>query len=277
MTTATLTPDAITFVCTMVRERSAIELEASKSYLIEARLLPLAKQNGFTSTNDFIQGVRAKRHPDLERKLVEAMTTNETSFYRDTHPFTALRTAIIPEMCKLRVAQRSLNIWSAACSTGQELYSVAMLIREHFPNLNTWNVQLVGTDLSEAVLSRARAGKFSQIEVNRGLPAPLLLKYFDRAGMTWQIKPEIRSNASFTKLNLIERWPPLPQMDVVFLRNVLIYFSPDTKREILRKVRQVMSPHAILFLGAAETTMGLDTSFERVEVSQSVFYRLKYF
>lgn len=275
MTTATLTPDAISFVCTMVRERSAIELEASKSYLIEARLLPLAKQNGFASTNDFIQGVRVKRQPDLERKLVEAMTTNETSFYRDTHPFTALRTTIIPEMCKQREAKRSLSIWSAACSTGQELYSVAMLIREHFPNLNTWNVQLVGTDLSEEVLSRARAGKFSQIEVNRGLPAPLLLKYFDRDGMTWQIKPEIRSNASFTKLNLIERWPTLPQMDIVFLRNVLIYFSPDTKREILRKVRQVMSPHAILFLGAAETTMGLDTSFERVEVSQSVFYRLK--
>ena len=173
MTTATLTPDAISFVCTMVRERSAIELEASKSYLIEARLLPLAKHNGFATTNDFIQGVRVKLQPDLERKLVEAMTTNETSFYRDTHPFTALRTTIIPEMCKSREAKRSLNIWSAACSTGQELYSVAMLIREHFPNLKTWNVQLVGTDLSEDVLSRARAGKFSQIEVNRGLPAPL--------------------------------------------------------------------------------------------------------
>lgn len=275
MTTSTLTPDAITFVCTMVRERSAIELEASKSYLIEARLLPLAKQNGFATTNDFIQGVRTKRTPDLERKLVEAMTTNETSFYRDTHPFTALRTTIIPELCKLREAKKSLSIWSAACSTGQELYSVAMLVREHFPNLNTWHVQLVGTDLSEDVLSRARAGKFSQIEINRGLPAPLLLKYFDREGMIWQIKPVIRSNASFTKLNLIERWPPLPQMDIVFLRNVLIYFSPDTKREILRKVRQVMSPNAILFLGAAETTMGLDTSFERVEISQSVFYRLK--
>ncbi len=275
MTIATLTPDAITFVCTMVRERSAIELEASKSYLIEARLLPLAKQNGFASTNEFIQGVRVKRQPELERKLVEAMTTNETSFYRDTHPFTALRTTILPEMCQLREAKKALNIWSAACSTGQELYSVAMLIREHFSNLNTWNVHLVGTDLSEEVLSRARAGKFSQIEVNRGLPAPLLLKYFEREGMTWQIKPEIRSNTSFTKLNLIERWPPLPRMDIVFLRNVLIYFSPDTKREILRKVRQIMSPHAVLFLGAAETTIGLDTSFERVEVSQSVFYRLK--
>ena len=275
MTTATLTPDTVSFVCTMVRERSAIELEASKSYLIEARLLPLAKQNGFSSTNDFINGVRTKRQPDLERRLVEAMTTNETSFYRDAHPFTALRTKVLPELCNLRAAKKSLNIWSAACSTGQELYSIAMLIREHFPNLSTWNVQLVGTDLSEEVLARARAGKFSQIEINRGLPAPLMLKYFDRDGMTWQLKSDLRSIATFTKLNLIEHWPALPQMDVVFLRNVLIYFSPDTKREILRKVRQVMSPQSILFLGGAETTMGLDSAFERVEIDHSVFYRIK--
>lgn len=275
MTTATLTPDAVSYVCTMVRERSAIELEASKSYLIEARLLPLAKQHGFASTNEFIQGVRVKRQPDLERRLVEAMTTNETSFFRDTHPFTALRTKILPEICRLREASRSLSIWSAACSTGQELYSIAMLIREHFPALANWNVRLVGTDLSEEVLNRARDGKFSQIEVNRGLPAPLLLKYFSREGMTWQVKPELRALGSFTKLNLIERWPTLPQMDVVFLRNVLIYFSPETKRDILRKVREVMAPQAILFLGAAETTMGLDSSFERVEGDQSVYYRIK--
>jgi len=275
MTTATLTPDVVSYVCTMVRERSAIELEASKSYLIEARLLPLAKQHGFASTNDFIHGVRVKRQPDLERRVVEAMTTNETSFFRDTHPFTALRTKILPGICASREASRSLNIWSAACSTGQELYSIAMLIRDHFPNLVTWNVRLVGTDLSEDVLNRAREAKFSQIEVNRGLPAQLLLKYFDRQGMTWQIKPDLRALATFTKLNLIERWPTLHQMDVVFLRNVLIYFSPDTKRDILRKVREVMAPQAILFLGAAETTMGLDASFERIEADQSVYYRIK--
>jgi chemotaxis protein methyltransferase CheR len=275
MSTATLSSDAVSYVCTMVRERSAIELEASKSYLIEARLLPLAKQHGYASTDEFIHGVRAQKRPDVERRLVEAMTTNETSFYRDAHPFNALRNTLIPEMASLRSTTRTLNIWSAACSTGQELYSIAMLIREHFPNLASWNVRLVGTDLSEDVLSRATAGKFSQIEVNRGLPAPMMLKYFARDGMTWQIKPEIRAMATFTKLNLIERWPPLPTMDIVFLRNVLIYFSPDTKREILRKVRQTMSPQSVLFLGAAETTMGLDTAFERVEFERSVFYRIK--
>jgi chemotaxis protein methyltransferase CheR len=275
MTTTTLTPDAVSFVCTMVRDRSAIELEASKTYLIEARLLPLAKQHGFATTNDFVHGVRSQKKPDQERRLVEAMTTNETSFYRDIHPFNALRSTILPEMRTHRSAQKALNIWSAACSTGQELYSIAMLIREHFPDFTPWKVQLVGTDLSEDVLDRARSGKFSQVEMNRGLAAPLLLKYFERDGMTWQIRPELRAMGSFTKLNLIERWPILPQFDVVFLRNVLIYFSPDTKREILRKVRQVMAPQSVLFLGAAETTMGLDTSFERIEADHSVFYRVK--
>ncbi len=275
MTATTLTPDAVSFVCTMVRNRSAIELDASKTYLIEARLLPLAKQHGFASTTDFVQGVRTKPLPDLERRVVEAMTTNETSFYRDIHPFVALKSKLLPELRTLRSAQRSLNIWSAACSTGQELYSIAMLIREHFPDLATWKVQLIGTDLSEHVLDRARAGIYSQIEVNRGLAAPLLLKYFVRDGMTWQLRPELRSIATFTKLNLIDRWPVLPQFDVVFLRNVLIYFSPDSKRDILKKVRQSMAPNSVLFLGAAETTMGLDSSFERVEFEQSVFYRIK--
>lgn len=237
--------------------------------------MPLAKQFGFSSTNDFIYGVRDKRTPEFERRLVEAMTTNETSFYRDAHPFNAMRTKIVPEMLTLRAAAKALNIWSAACSSGQELYSIAMLLREHFPQLANWNVQLVGTDLSEVILERAREGKFSQVEVNRGLPAPLLLKYFDRDGMTWQIRPEVRAKATFTKLNLIERWPALPKMDIVFLRNVLIYFSPETKKEILRKVRQAMSPQSVLFLGAAETTMGLDSSFERIEADRSVFYRIK--
>jgi chemotaxis protein methyltransferase CheR len=275
MSTTTLTPEAVSYVCTIVRDRSAIELEASKSYLIEARLLPLAKHHGFNSANEFIQGVRTKRQPELERWLVEAMTTNETSFFRDIHPFAALRNTILPEFRTLRASQRSLNIWSAACSSGQELYSIAMTIREHFPEFAAWKVQLVGTDLSERILARAREGKYTQVEMNRGLPAPLLLKYFDRDGMTWQIRPELRAVATFNKLNLIESWPPLPTMDIVFLRNVLIYFSPDTKREILRKVRQVMAPQAVLFLGAAETTIGIDTSFDRVEVNQSVFYRVK--
>jgi chemotaxis protein methyltransferase CheR len=195
-----------------VRSRAAIELDASKSYLIEARLSPVARANGFGSIDDFIKGVRAKTKPELENRLVEALTTNETSFFRDIHPFVAMRKQIVPEFMQRNAGSRRLNIWSAACSTGQEIYSLAMDLREHFPSLAQWNVQMLGTDLSDEVLNRARDAKFSQIEVNRGLSANLLVKYFQRAGMQWQLSAELRSMTRFMKLNLIERWPALPPM-----------------------------------------------------------------
>ncbi len=275
MSTAILNSDAITFVCNLVRQRSAIELDAAKAYLIEARLTPVARRHGYPTTTDLIRSLQSLPKPDVQQQVVEAMTTNETSFFRDAHPFDALRTTLIPELLRTRATQRSLNIWSAACSTGQEAYSIAMLLREHFLELSNWKVQILGTDLSDEVLEKARAARFSQVEMNRGLPATLLTKYFRREGMNWELTPLLRSMTSFCKLNLIERWPTIPQMDIVFLRNVLIYFSPETKKSILEKVRGVMAPHAVLFLGAAETTMGLDTSFERVQINNSVFYRLK--
>lgn len=275
MSSATLTPDAINYVCSTVRDRSAIELDVSKSYLIESRLAPVAKKNGFDSIDALVNSLRAKRELRLEAELVEAMTTNETSFFRDIHPFDALRDTIFPELKTRNAASKTLNIWSAACSTGQEIYSIAMHLREYFADLASWNVNLVGTDLSDEVLDRAKAAKFSQVEVNRGLPAKLLVKNFQRSGLNWELKPEVRNMASFKKLNLIERWPPMPIMDVVFLRNVLIYFCPETKKKILASVRRIMAPQAILFLGAAETTMGLDDGFERLQVGKSVFYRLK--
>ncbi len=274
-TVAALPAEILSYVCTLVRQRSAIELEASKAYLIEARLTPVARRAGFASMIDLVESLRARPSAALQEQIVEAMTTNETSFFRDAHPFEALRTTIVPSLLKTNAARRSLNIWSAACSTGQEAYSIAMLLREHFADLATWNVRILGTDLSDEVLGKASAGRFSQLEINRGLPAALLAKYFRREGMQWELVPAVRAWATFTKLNLIEPWPAMPKMDVVFLRNVLIYFSPDTKRLILEKIRKVMAPHAVLFLGAAETTMGLDASFERVQVNNAVFYRLK--
>jgi chemotaxis protein methyltransferase CheR len=275
MSTATLPPDAISYICSLVRQRSAIELDAAKAYLIEARLNPIARRRGFASTTEMVRALQALPKPDLQQQVVEAMTTNETSFFRDAHPFEVLRSTIIQEMMKSQARKRTLNVWSAACSTGQEAYSIAMLLREDFPELASWNVQIIGTDLSDDVLEKAHTARFSQIEMNRGLPAALLAKYFRREGMQWELAANIRSMARFCKLNLIERWPPLPPMDVVFLRNVLIYFSPETKRIILEKVRKVMAPHGVLFLGAAETTMGLDAAFERIQVENSVFYRLK--
>jgi chemotaxis protein methyltransferase CheR len=275
MSTTTLTPDAVSFVCAMVRQRSAIELDAAKTYLIEARLNPVARRHGFASTVEFIRNLQTRLDAIAQQHVVEAMTTNETSFFRDSHPFDALRTTIVPELIKVLGGRRSLNIWSAACSTGQEAYSIALLLSHEFPELASWTTKILGTDLSDDVLEKARAARFSQIEINRGLPAALLGKYFRREGMHWELAPQVRAMASFAKLNLIETWPTIPQMDVVFLRNVLIYFAPETKKAILEKVRRVMAPHAVLFLGAAETTMGLDAHFDRVQINNSVFYRLK--
>jgi chemotaxis protein methyltransferase CheR len=274
-TSAGLSPDALAFVCKIVRDRSAIELDATKSYLVEARLSTLARQIGMASTTELVDSIRTNRRPELAQQLVEAMTTNETSFYRDIHPFDALRNTILPELRTVCASKRSINIWSAACSTGQELYSIAMLIKEHCPDLANWKIDLLGTDLSDDVLERARAAKFSQIEVNRGLSAPMLVKYFERDGMHWQLRADLRAMGTFRKLNLIETWTAIPTMDVVFLRNVLIYFAPDVKKAILQKVRKLMAPHAVLFLGAAETTLNLDSTFERVQSGNAVFYRVK--
>lgn len=275
MSTANLTPDSITYVCTLVRRHSAIELDAAKAYLIEARLAPLARRHGLASAEELVGRLQAQADPILRRQAVEAMTTNETSFFRDSHPFEALRSTIIPDLMRTCAARRTIDIWSAACSTGQEAYSIAMSLRENFPELRSWKTRILGTDLSDEVLQKAGAGKFSQIEMNRGLPASLLAKYFRRDGLQWELDPEIRAMATFTKLNLIEQWPALPTMDIVFLRNVLIYFAPNVKKMILEKVRKIMAPHAVLFLGAAETTMGLDDMFLRVQIGNSVYYRLK--
>lgn len=275
MSATTLSPETVSYVCTLVRQRSAIELESSKAYLIEARLTPVAKRNGFASPCEMVRSLQTNPRQAVQQQLVEAMTTNETSFFRDAHPFDAMRTKVVPELLRARAAARTLNIWSAACSSGQEAYSIAMLLCETFPELAAWNVGILGTDLSDDILSRAREASFSQIEINRGLPAALLAKYFQREGMQWRLDAKLRAMTKFTKLNLIERWPVMPKMDIVFLRNVLIYFSPETKRSILQKVRAVMAPDGVLFLGAAETTMGLDNSFERVQLGNSVFYKLK--
>ncbi len=274
MTTTQLGGDTISYVCKLVCDRSAIELDESKTYLIEARLAPLAKRAGCATVHDYLLQVKgSERRADLD-SIVEAMTTNETSFFRDLHPFEALRESIVPELMERRRSQKQLRIWSAACSTGQELYSTSMILKENFPELGTWDVQLVGTDLSDEVLRRAREGVYSQIEVNRGLPAKLLAKYFQHDGLCWKLHADVMAQATFKKLNLIEHWVGMHKMDIVFLRNVLIYFSTDVKRKILEKVREVMNPDGVLFLGAAETTLNLDLSFVRDQYNNSVFYRV---
>ncbi|HEV2971598.1 MAG TPA: protein-glutamate O-methyltransferase CheR [Pirellulales bacterium] len=270
-----LDADSFLYVSDLVHKRSAIVLEPVKGYLVESRLTPLARQHGFGTLQQMVSELRARSPGDLHHKVVEAMTTNETSFFRDIHPFETLKTEVLPKLIANRGSQRALNIWCGACSSGQEPYTIGMVIREYFPALATWNVKLVASDLSSQVLAQARQGLYSQAEVNRGLPASLLVKHFQKSGMQWQVKDNVRKLVQFMELNLIERWPPLPQMDVIFLRNVLIYFSTETKKSILDNVGKLLATDGFLFLGGAETTLNLDDSFERVNFAKTVCYRLR--
>lgn len=271
--TPTLDANSFNFVSSFIREKSAIVLEPSKAYLVESRLSPIARENGMSSVAELVNALRRPGNRDLSRQVVDAMTTNETSFFRDLHPFEALKTHVIPELMEKRSKERTLNIWSNACSSGQEVYTIAMILRESFPSLAGWRVRLIASDLSSAILRKAQEGLFNQTEVNRGLPMPLLLKYFSKVGLQWQIREDLRKMVEFREVNLVETWPMLPTMDIVFLRNVLIYFSPETKATILNKVQRIMRADGSLFLGGAETTMNLDTNFIRVPVGKAICYR----
>ena len=275
MSAATLPLDDRTFeyVRTLVHNHSAIALEANKEYLVQSRLLPLAHQKGLGSLGELVAQLRNQPFGDLHTQVVEAMTTNETTFFRDIHPFNTLRTDVLPSLTSARANSKTLNIWSAACSTGQEPFTIAILLAEYFPQLKDWNIQIFGSDLSHAVLERAETGEYTQLEVNRGLPASLLVKYFEKHELRWRLKAEIRRRVRFLRINLIAPWPRLPTFDVVFLRNVLIYFAPEGKRRVLAEIRRRLAPDGVLFLGGAETTLGIDDAWERVCHGKNSTYR----
>jgi len=257
------------YVRNFVREEAAIVLEPGKEYLVESRLQSLVRKENIESIDVLLGKLRNRTDQDYHRKVVDAMTTNETSFFRDIHPFDTLRKNLLPELIALRGKERKLSFWCGAASTGQEPYSVLMLMAQHFPELLTWDLRFIATDLCAEVLERARAGRFSQLEVNRGLPAPLLVKHFVRQGAEWEIRPELRKRVEFRELNLVKAWPALPTLDIVFLRNVMIYFDVETKKEILGKIRRLLRP------GGAETTFNLDDGFERAVFDKTTCYRLK--
>jgi chemotaxis protein methyltransferase CheR len=271
----TIDDNGFNFVRQLLRERAAIVLDDSKQYLVDNRLAQLARREGLASAQDVIDRLRAAPAGPLQRKVIEAMTTTETLFFRDAKPYEALRSAIVPELVRLRQAERKLQIWSCACSSGQEPYSIGMLLREHFPALASWDVRLVATDISSEMLARSRAGRYSQLEVNRGLPAAYLTKYFNRVGLDWQIRDELRRMIEFRELNLAGAWGAMSPSDVIFLRNVLIYFDVATKRTVLGKIRKLLRPGGFLILGTAETTMNLDTGFELVRTNGTAYYRLR--
>lgn len=275
MNDAVVTAEDYAFVANLLRERCALVLEPGKEYLIKARLAPVAQRHRLESIPLLINRIRNEGQNGLATEVVEAMVTTETSFFRDIHPFETLKQTVLPELIERRRAQRQLNIWCAASSSGQEPYSIALLLKEHFPELSSWRVHLTATDLSNEMLQRSRAGRYSQIEVNRGLPTTLLLKWFRQEGTYWQLDEQIRSMVSFSQLNLAQPWPAMPAWDLVFLRNVMIYFDNAVKKELLGRVSRLLHKESYLLLGGSETTLNLDDSFQRVESLKSGYYQLK--
>jgi chemotaxis protein methyltransferase CheR len=267
-----IAPADFAYVRELVHRRSAVFLEAGKEYLVESRLLPVAQASGEGSLHRLVS--RLRRSPDgpLHRQVVEAMMTNETSWFRDHHPYDALESVILPELLQRRAGERRLTVWSAAAASGQEPYSIAMVLHERLAGDPGWDLRVLATDLSEEMVRRTRAGRYSQLEVNRGLPAARLVRHFTRAGTEWQVNEPLRRLVHVRQLNLAAPFPPLPPVDVVFLRNVLIYFQPETRREIFDRVRKVLRPDGYLFLGGAETALDAD-AFERVPLDKATVYR----
>jgi chemotaxis protein methyltransferase CheR len=272
----TLSAEDFRFFTDIVRRESAISVGPDKQYLVESRLRPLAQTLGYPDSTALIGQLRRSPADDsLRYRAVEVMTTNETSFFRDVRPFDVLRRSVLPEVLSRNAASRQLRIWSAAASTGQELYSIAMLLDEDFPELAGWDVRLYGTDLSESVLRKARGARYSALEVNRGLPATLLVKYFERDGTEYVLTDRIRARCRFERMNLTSPWPLLPRFDVIFCRNVLIYFEADVKKMILDRMKSHLVPGGQLFLGAAETTIGLVDGFTPASIGGTVVYRME--
>jgi chemotaxis protein methyltransferase CheR len=265
----TLSADTFTFVAELVRRRSAIQLGPGKEYLVESRLLPLAGQAGLAGVDEYVNTMRNVPHSADHDRVVEALTTNETSWFRDVAPFQALTGHVLPALGVNSPGLTSLRVWSAACSTGQEPYSIAMALLDVATDLA---VKITATDISDQVLTRARAGRYSQLEINRGLPALTLVRHFTRAGTEWELSEQVRSMVTFSRHNLLHAPPPGGPFDVIFLRNVLIYFDLETRTDVLRSARRALRPGGFLLLGAVETTFGIDDSWETVPVGRGSVY-----
>jgi len=261
------------YVRTFLKQRAAIVLEPGKEYLVEARLLPIARSIGCDGLEGLVSKLKSGQNPALQTRVVEAMTTNETSWFRDLHPFEALCSKVMPEVIETRKAERTIRIWCGAASSGQEPYTVLILLSERFPQLKDWTIDFVATDISSEMIAKCQAGRYSQLEMNRGMPTPLLLKYFERDGLDWKVKPEIRSRVTFKTMNLSVPWPAMRTLDIVFLRNVMIYFDVATKKQILSGIHRLLRPGGWLFLGSAESTLGIHEGFERVTEGKAVIYR----
>jgi chemotaxis protein methyltransferase CheR len=255
----------------LVRERSGLILTRDKVYLLESRLMPVARKHGLKGLEDLVLTIRGRLDGPIVRDIVEAMTTNESLFFRDIKPFDQFRNLVLPRLLQARAARRSFRIWSAACSSGQEPYSLAMILDELQAKLAGWKVEIVATDLSNEILDRARAGIYSQFEVQRGLPVQYLIKHFKQDGDKWHIADKLKAMVTFRAFNLLEEMAALGHFDVVFCRNVLIYFDQATKGRVLAGVARLLPADGVLYLGGAETVLGVSDRFEPLPGERGIY------
>ncbi len=264
-------PDDFDFIAKFLKDNSGLVITSDKAYLLESRLMPIARKRNLKSVDDLLQVLRVSREQALGRDIVEAMTTNESFFFRDVRPFEQFKEIVLPHLLKTRADKKSFRIWSAAASSGQESYSLAMILKEEAAKLAGWRIEIVGTDISAEMLAKAKAGLYSQFEVQRGLPIQLLVKYFKKKEESWEIDPVIRSMVQYKEYNLLHDLKPLGQFDVVFCRNVLIYFDQPTKSKVLESIAKIMPDDGFLYLGGAETVLGISDSFKPVPGQRGIY------
>jgi chemotaxis protein methyltransferase CheR len=266
-----MTPNDYEYLRRMLKARSGLVLSAEKHYLVESRLLPVARKAGLFNLTGLVAKLKGPNSEALAVEVVEAMTTNESFFFRDKLPFDQFRDTIMPALLAARATTRRVRIWCAAASTGQEPYTLAICLKEMGKELKGWRIEIVATDLSTEVLEKAKSGMYSQFEVQRGLPVLMLIKYFAQAGEMWQIAPEVRDMVKFKPLNLLDDFSRLGMFDVVFCRNVLIYFDQATKTDVLERIAAVTEPDGFLALGGAETVVGLTNRFKPIADKRGLY------
>jgi len=265
-------PEDFDLFSVLVKQRSGLVLTKDKAYLLESRLVPVARKWNLKTLEDLAQSVRTKREEQMLRDITEAMTTNESFFFRDQKPFDQFRKILLPELLRTRASKRHIRIWSSAASSGQEAYSLAMIFSEEAAKVQGWKIDIFGTDLSSEMVERAKSGIYSQFEVQRGLPITMLMKYFSQIGSDkWQVKDELRQMVQFKEGNLLMDFGPIGVFDIIYCRNVLIYFDQPTKTRVLDAMSHVLAPDGVLFLGGAETVLGISDKFKPLENERGMY------
>lgn len=265
-----MTQDDFEFVAKLLKDKSGLALKADKMYLLESRLMPVARKRGLEGLDGVVEKLRAGDR-ELTLDVVDAMTTNESFFFRDSKPFDQFRDVVLPNLLKARASTKSFRVWCAAASSGQEPYSLAMVLREAGAKVSGWRTDIVGTDISRDILNKARKGMYSQFEVQRGLPIQMLVKYFTKVDEQWQINADIKAMVQYKEFNLLDSLTPLGKFDVVFCRNVLIYFDQPTKTKVLSNIAKLLSDDGVLYLGGAETVLGISEDFKPIQGLRGIY------